>query len=107
MLRCAAPTGDPARAAGQPLLARSYERLDIDRMREEMADSLRGEIERAVARRRETSDRALPRLTRERKGGRQIVDEPPLITQRHRGRAEELVDGLDAYLETLRPFWRG
>jgi uncharacterized protein (DUF2252 family) len=95
--------------AGQPLLARSFERLDIDRMREEMADwSLRGEIERAakVARRR-TSDRALPKLTRERKGVRQIIDQPPLITHVTDAEAEELIDGLDAYLETLRPFWQG
>src|SRR6476620_7939453 len=36
-----------ARLAGQPLLARSFDRMDIDRMRIEMADwSLRGEIER-------------------------------------------------------------
>ena len=35
--------------AGQPLLARSFDRMDIDRMRLEMADwSLRAEIERAA-----------------------------------------------------------
>ena len=51
------------RLAGQPLLARSFDRMDIDRMRQEMADwSLRAEIERAanLARLR-TSDRALPK----------------------------------------------
>ena len=56
-----------ARLAGQPLLARSFDRMDIDRMRQEMADwSLRAEIERSanLARLR-TSDRALPKLTRE------------------------------------------
>ena len=62
-----------ARLAEQPLLARSFDRMDIDRMRLEMADwSLRGEIERSanLARNR-TSDRALPKLTRERDGMRQ------------------------------------
>ena len=38
-----------ARLAGQPLLARSFDRMDIDRMRREMVDwSLRDEIERAA-----------------------------------------------------------
>jgi hypothetical protein len=69
------------RLAGQPLLARSFDRMDIDRMRQEMADwSLRAEIERAanLARLR-TSDRALPKLTREREGVRYIVDQPPVV----------------------------
>jgi uncharacterized protein (DUF2252 family) len=68
--------------AGQPLLARSFDRMDIDRMRLEMADwSLRAEIERAanLARLR-TSDRALPKLTREREGVSRIVDQPPVAS---------------------------
>jgi Uncharacterized protein conserved in bacteria (DUF2252) len=71
-----------ARLAGQPLLARSFDRMDIDRMRQEMADwSLRAEIERSanLARLR-TSDRALPKLTREQDGMRHIVDQPPVVS---------------------------
>jgi len=93
--------------AGRPLLARSFDALDIDRMREEMADwSLRGEIERAaqVARRR-TSDRALPKLTRERGGLRHIIDSPPVVTHVSESETERLVGGLEAYLQTLRPHW--
>src|ERR671918_2367176 len=83
--------------AGQPLLARSFDRLDIDRMRAELADwSLRGEIERAarVARRR-TSDRALPKLTRERGGRHHIVDQPPLVTHVSERETARLVEGLE------------
>jgi len=96
------------RLAGQPLLSRSYERLDIDRMRQEMADwSLRGEIERAASlARSRTSDRALPKLTRERDGVRRIVDQPPTVMHVPDEETDRLVAGLDAYLETLRPHWR-
>jgi uncharacterized protein (DUF2252 family) len=93
--------------AGEPLLARSFDRLDIDRMRQEMADwSLRGEIERAanLARSR-TSDRALPRLTREHGGVRRIVDQPPLVMHVSEQETDRLVDGLEAYLDTLPPHW--
>src|SRR4030081_3582670 len=94
--------------AGRPLLSRSFERLDIDRMREEMADwSLRGEIERAasVARGR-TSDRALPKLTRERRGTRQMVDQPPVVMHMSEEETARLIDGLEGYLDTLPPHWR-
>ncbi|HYT26253.1 MAG TPA: DUF2252 domain-containing protein [Actinomycetota bacterium] len=96
------------RLAGQPLLARSFDRLDIDRMRQDLADwSLRGEIERAanLARGR-TSDRALPKLTRERGGVRHIVDQPPVVMHVSEEETGRLVDGLEAYLDTLRPHWR-
>ena len=96
------------RLAGRPLLARSFDRLDIDRMRREMADwSLRGEIERAaqVALGR-TSDRALPKLTRERGGVRRIVDQPPVVVHVPEAETARLVDGLEAYLATLPPHWR-
>jgi len=51
--------------AEQPLLARSYERLDLDRLRlTTTRKTLRKEIRRAARRARgRTSDRALPRLT--------------------------------------------
>src|SRR5215212_4940617 len=109
VLRCAyAYRRQLRQLAGQPLLPRSFDRLDIDRMRAELADwSLRGEIERAARQARtRTSDRALPKLTRERGGARHIVDQPPLIThvsERERG---QLTDGLEAYLDTLPPHWR-
>jgi uncharacterized protein (DUF2252 family) len=97
-----------SRLAGQPLLARSYDRMDIDRMRLEMADwSLRAEIERSanLARLR-TSDRALPKLTREDHGQRHLVDQPPVVMHVSDDERERLIDGLEAYLDTLPPHWR-
>ena len=96
------------RLAEQPLLARSFERMDIDRMRQEMADwSLRAEIERSanLARHR-TSDRALPKLTRKRDGMRHIVEQPPLVTRVSDEERKRLVGGLQNYLETLPSYWR-
>ena len=93
--------------SGQPLLARSFDRMDIDRMRQEMADwSLRAEIERSanLARLR-TSDRALPKLTREHDGERHIVDQPPVVTHVSDEEKERLIDGLEEYLKTLPPHW--
>jgi uncharacterized protein (DUF2252 family) len=93
--------------AGQPLLARSFDRMDIDRMRQELADwSLRAEIERSanLARLR-TSDRALPKLTREHDGVRHIVDQPPVVTHVSNEEKERLIDGLEEYLKTLPPHW--
>jgi uncharacterized protein (DUF2252 family) len=96
-----------ASLAGQRLLARSFDRMDIDRMRQEMADwSLRAEIERSanLARLR-TSDRALPKLTREQDGVRHIVDQPPVVTHVPEEK-EGIIDGLEEYLKTLPPHWR-
>jgi uncharacterized protein (DUF2252 family) len=96
------------RLAGRPLLARSFDRMDIDRMRQEMADwSLRAEIERSanLARVR-TSDRALPKLTREHEGVRHIVDQPPVVIHLSAEENERLIDGLEGYLKTLAPHWR-
>jgi uncharacterized protein (DUF2252 family) len=97
-----------ARLAEQPLLARSFDRMDIDRMRLEMADwSLRAEIERSanLARHR-TSDRALPKLTREHDGVRRIVEQPPVVTHLSDEEKQRLIDGLEAYLATLPQHWR-
>ncbi len=94
--------------AGQPLLARSYERLDLDRLQTAASDSkLRAQIRRA-ARRAEgrTSDRALPRFTEQHDGQRRIVEEPPLITRLADADAERLAEGLDSYLATLAPHWQ-
>ena len=96
-----------ARLAEQPLLARSFDRMDIDRMRLEMADwSLRAEIERSanLARLR-TSDRALPKLTREREGVRRMVEQPPLVTRVSEDEKNRIIDGLEAYLTTLPQHW--
>jgi len=93
--------------ANEPLLLRSYERLDVDRLRETATDkSLRGEIARAVRRARaRTSDRALPRFTTTRDGRRFIVAEPPLITRVAKGESERIAAALDDYLTTLAPHW--
>ena len=94
--------------AEQPLLMRSYNRLDVGRLHETATEkSLRNEIERAAKRARtRTSDRALPRFTAEREGRRQIVEEPPLITRLPAAEHEAVADGLDGYLATLAPHWR-
>ncbi len=94
--------------ADQPLLLRSYQRLDVDRLHETASEqSLRGEIARAVKQARQrTSDRALPRFTAEVGGSRHIVDEPPLITRVPPAEAQRIAEGLDAYLDTLAPHWR-
>lgn len=94
--------------ANEPLLVRSFERLDVDRLHETVTEkSLRGEIARAAARaRKSTSDRALPRLTAERDGLRRIVDEPPLIRRVPEETADQIAAALDGYLGTLAPHWR-
>ncbi len=93
--------------ANEPLLLRSYERLDVDRLRETATEkSLRGEIARAIRRARSrTSDRALPRFTTTRDGRRFIVDEPPLITRVPKTEAKRIAAALDEYLKTLAPHW--
>lgn len=94
--------------AEQPLLLRSYQRLDVDRLHETATEkTLRGEIARAARQARQrTSDRALPRFTAEVGGRRHIVDEPPLITHVPEAEAQAVAEGLDRYLETLAPHWR-
>jgi uncharacterized protein (DUF2252 family) len=93
--------------ADEPLLLRSYQRLDVDRLHETATEkSLRGEIARAAKRARSrTSDRALPRFTTTRDGRRFIVDEPPLITRVPKGEAKRIAAALDDYLTTLAPHW--
>jgi uncharacterized protein (DUF2252 family) len=94
--------------AEQPLLTRSYERLDVDRMQHTAAGKpLRQEIEDAARRaRKRTSDRALPRFTELRGDQRRIIEEPPLITRVDDADADRIADGLDGYLDTLQPHWR-
>jgi uncharacterized protein (DUF2252 family) len=94
--------------ADQPLLMRSYNRLDVKRLHETVTEkTLAAEIARSAKRARErTSDRALPRFTREHAGRRHIVDEPPLITHASQHDEEKIAAALDEYLTTLAPHWR-
>jgi uncharacterized protein (DUF2252 family) len=93
--------------ADQPLLARSFERLDVDQLGAGASPALRKEIKRAAKRaRHRTSDRALPRFTEQGTGGqRRIVQEPPLITRVDPRHAEMLAAALDDYLRTLPSHW--
>jgi uncharacterized protein (DUF2252 family) len=93
--------------AAQPLLARSFDQLDLDRLRAAASKaSFRDEIERAARRaRRRTSDRALPRFTEQRDGTARLVQEPPLITRPSDAEIDRLSEALDGYLNTLPPHW--
>src|SRR6187200_2076201 len=94
--------------AEQPLLMRSFNRLDVGRLHETATEkSLREVIERSAKRARSrTSDRALPRFTAERDGQRHIIEEPPLITRLNEQDYEAVAGSLDEYLHTLAPHWR-
>ena len=94
--------------AEQPLLMRSYNRLDVGRLHETATEkSLRQEIERSAKRARSrTSDRALPRFTIEREGQRHIIEEPPLITRLNAQDYDAVAVSLDDYLQTIAPHWR-
>ena len=109
VLRCVAGYRAEVRdLASTPLLARSYQRLDVDHLQRSTTDrSLRAEIKRATAQaRRRTSDRALPKFTSERDGQRRIVEDPPLLTRINYAEADQIARGLDEYLDTLAPHWR-
>ncbi|MDX6325785.1 MAG: hypothetical protein QOK15_2139 [Nocardioidaceae bacterium] len=97
-----------ARLADEPLLGRSFERLDVDRLLENATKKrFRQEVGRAAKRaRRKTSDRALPRFTTQAAESRRIVEEHPLITRVPDEDAEPLADALDEYLQTLPPHWQ-
>ena len=94
--------------AEQPLLSRSFQRLDIDRLQAATTNAtLHKGISKAAQRaRRRTSDRALPRFANDDGGTRSIVYEPPLITDLTPAEDEQLAAGLDDYLKTLTPHWR-
>jgi uncharacterized protein (DUF2252 family) len=96
-----------AHLARQPLLARAYDRLNLDRIhRAPVGRAGRREIENAAARaRRRTSDRALPRLTEQRDGRLRIVEQPPLITRPDPEQYDRIAVALDDYLRTLRTQW--
>jgi uncharacterized protein (DUF2252 family) len=93
--------------AEQPLLARSFDRMDVDRLRAAASRAgFRAEIKRAARRaHRRTSDRALPRFTEQRDGLPRLVEEPPLITRPSPEEYDQLAEALDGYLSTLPPHW--
>jgi uncharacterized protein (DUF2252 family) len=93
--------------AEQPLLARAYDRLDLDRLhRTAVGSAGRKAIENAAGRaRRRTSDRALPRFTEQQEVGLRIVDQPPLITRPDPQQYEGIAVALDEYLRTLPTHW--
>jgi uncharacterized protein (DUF2252 family) len=109
VLACVAAYRNEVRfLADQPLLMRSYNRLDVSRLHETATEkSLREEIDRSAKRARSrTSDRALPRFTVERDGQRQIIEDPPLVTRLSSQDYEAVTVALDDYLRTLAPHWR-
>ncbi|MGH3337506.1 MAG: DUF2252 domain-containing protein, partial [Propionibacteriaceae bacterium] len=109
VLACVAAYRNEVRfLADQPLLMRSYNRLDVSRLHETATEkSLREEIDRSAKRARSrTSDRALPRFTAEHDGQRQIIEDPPLITRLSPEEYEAVAVALDDYLNTLAPHWQ-
>jgi uncharacterized protein (DUF2252 family) len=92
----------------QPLLYRSFQRLDRDQLQElATTRSLVRRITKAAKRARSrTSDRALPRFTETHGSGRRIVEQPPLITRLDDRERESLAEALDRYLLTIAPHWR-
>ena len=92
----------------QPLLDRSFQRLNMEQLKATATDkSLRKQIKKSARKARsKTSDRALPRFTEEHLGERRIVEEPPLITRVSAADFELVAEALDDYLETLAPHWR-
>ncbi len=106
---CVAAYRDQVRhLSAQPLLSRSFERLDLDRLQASASSSsLTKAIKRAARRaRNKTSDRAVPRFTEEHQGQRRIVEEEPLITRLDDQEHEAVALALDDYLATLAPHWR-
>ncbi len=105
---CVAAYRDEVRfLAHEPLLMRSYNRLDVGRLHETATEKgLRKEIKRSVKKaKKRTSDRVLPKFTHEQDGERRIVEEPPLIRRVTDRKAELIGRGLDRYLQTLAPHW--
>ncbi|HEY9242335.1 MAG TPA: DUF2252 family protein [Streptosporangiaceae bacterium] len=94
--------------AGRPLLARSFDRVTVDGITDGNGSKpLRKEMRKAARRaRHRTSETALPRLTEERDGERQIVAEPPLIARLDQRTVDGIARALDGYLLTLPPQWQ-
>src|SRR4051812_45309727 len=94
-----------AHLAERPLLGRSFDRLDVERLRSAATrDSFREEIGGPAGRAGGgTSARALPRFTERRDGTMKLVGEPPLIPRPSDGEWDALAEALDGYLNTLPP----
>jgi uncharacterized protein (DUF2252 family) len=94
--------------AHQPLLNRSFERLDVDTLKTVAKHaSLRQAIDSASARARtRNNDRTLPRLTERHGASRRIVEDPPITIRLSDADVDELAAALDDYLTTLPPHWR-
>ena len=109
VMACVASYRESVRSlANQPLLSRSFQRLNVDQLHITVKEkSLRQRIARtATLARTRTSDRALPRFTTVGGAKRQIVDQPPLITRVSGRLAKRIATALDNYLVTLLPHWR-
>ncbi|MEQ3549130.1 DUF2252 domain-containing protein [Pseudonocardia nematodicida] len=93
--------------ADQPLLARSFDLMDVDSLRGDAPHKKsRRAVDKAAERaRKRTSDRALPRFVTSDGGDRRIVTEPPLITHPDAESTEKILAALDDYLATLPPHW--
>lgn len=94
--------------ADQPLMMRSYNRLDVQRLHETATEkTLREEIKRSAKRaRRRTSDRVLPKFTEQENGQRRIISDPPVVSPVDSEEYEAIAEALDDYLLTLAPHWR-
>jgi uncharacterized protein (DUF2252 family) len=93
--------------AAQPMLARAYDRLNLDQLhRAGIGPAGWRAIENAAGRaRKRTSDRALPRFTEQQDGRHRLVEEPPLITRPDPAQYERIAVALDHYLQTVRSQW--
>ncbi|HEY7055063.1 MAG TPA: DUF2252 family protein, partial [Vicinamibacterales bacterium] len=93
--------------ANQPLLSRSFQRMDVELLHSTVTGkSLRATIARtARLARTRTSDRALPRFTTQLSGSRHIVHKPPLITRVPGATFQRIAAAIDDYLCTLAPHW--
>ncbi len=106
---CVGAYRDELRQLAQvPLLARSFLRVDMDRLNETVIEpSLRDEVERAAVKARQrTSDRALPKLTESVDDSWSIVEDLPLVRRTLPERFDQIAHALDEYLGTLPLQWR-
>ena len=94
--------------ASQPLLARTFDRIEVDGLANGDNGKPLQKVIRKTARkaRHRTSATALPRFTTENGGTRQITEEPPLISRLHQPAADQLAQDLDDYIRTLPPQWQ-
>ncbi|HKJ13082.1 MAG TPA: DUF2252 domain-containing protein [Ornithinimicrobium sp.] len=104
----AAYRGEVRFLADRPLLKRSYNRLDVDRLQESATEKeLRKAIKKSVKKaKKRTSDRAVPKFTyQEEQGKRIIAENPPLIQRVTDTKAELIGAALDRYLGTIEAHW--